>query len=140
MDVPVEVAQGCEVGSEGLVIGEGLMMSEEAEALVGLVQLFEHQGPEAPGEDLVGQQVTRTAGDPAWPVDGQPAAAALQFVAAERGRTATLDGRLHLQLTEAEMPGMLAAIPNAPVPKDVADLEPRSDHGRRSAGRDIEVI
>ena len=63
-----------------------------------------------------------------------------QFVAAQRGRAAVLDGRHHLQLTETEMAGMLTAIAIAPVSEDVADLESRSDHGRRSVGGDVEVI
>ena len=46
MDVPVEVTQGCEVGSKGFVIGEFLMLAEELEAMVSLKQLFEQQGPE----------------------------------------------------------------------------------------------
>lgn len=41
MDVPVEVAQGCEVGCECFVIGECLMVSEEVETRVGLAQLLE---------------------------------------------------------------------------------------------------
>jgi len=38
------------------------------------------------------------------------------------------------------MARMLAAIAIAPVAEDVADLESRSDHGRRSVGGDVEVI
>ena len=34
MDVPVEVAQGCQVGSKGFVIGEFLMVSEEVETML----------------------------------------------------------------------------------------------------------
>ena len=41
MDVPVEVAQGCQVGGEGLVVGEFLMLAEEVETRVGLMQLLE---------------------------------------------------------------------------------------------------
>jgi hypothetical protein len=37
------------------------------------------------------------------------------------------------------MTGMLTAIPLAPVAEDVADLEPRPDHGRRLVV-DVEVI
>ena len=65
MDVPVEVAQGSEVGGEGLFIGERLMVSEEAETRVGLVEMIEHQGSEASGEHFMGQQVSGAAGDPA---------------------------------------------------------------------------
>ena len=56
MDVPVEVTQGCQVGSKGFVIGELLMVSEEVQTMlvVGLVQLFEQQIPKAPREHLVG--------------------------------------------------------------------------------------
>ena len=63
-----------------------------------------------------------------------------QHVTTERGAAAALNGRHHLQLTETEMTRMLAAIPIAPVTEDVADLESRSTHGRRSVGSDIEII
>ena len=57
MDVPVEVMQGCQVGCEGFVTGEFLMVAEEVETMlvVGLIQLFEQQAPEPPREHLVGQ-------------------------------------------------------------------------------------
>jgi len=113
------------------------------------------------GEDRVvildGQQVALPFGEPlfgggalalrAMPVatgvvrdtrGGAVGIAAEQFVAAQRGRAAVLDGRHHLQLTETEMARMLAAIAIAPVAED--DLESRSDHGRRSVGGDVEVI
>jgi hypothetical protein len=61
-------------------------------------------------------------------------------MAAQRRRATTLDSRHHLQLTEAEMTRMLTAILIAPVSKDVADLESRPNHGRRSVGGDLEVI
>jgi hypothetical protein len=53
-------------------------------------------------------------------------------VAAERGRAAALDGRHHLELAEAQMPGIGLA-PGGPMAvKDVCDLQPRAAHRRRA--------
>ena len=108
---------------------------------------------------LDGQQVALSVGEPlfggsplalwAMPVttgvvgDARGCASGIataQSMAAQRRRAAAFDGRHHLQLTETEMTRMLTAILIAPVTEDVADLESRSTHGRRSAGGDIEII
>jgi len=70
MDVPVEVTQGSQVGCKGFVIGEFPMVTEEVQTMlvVGLVQLLEQQVPKAPREHLVRQQVSGTAGDPAFAI------------------------------------------------------------------------
>lgn len=70
VDVPVEVAQGCQVSCKGLVLGKPLMLAEEMETMVGLVQVFEQQVSEPPREHFVGKQVAGTAGDPACAVGG----------------------------------------------------------------------
>src|SRR3954465_9686779 len=53
-------------------------------------------------------------------------------MAAEGGRTALLDGRHHLELIEAHMPGIGLAPSGAMVMKDVRDLQPRAAHRRRT--------
>src|SRR5271169_3937302 len=71
-------------------------------------------------------------------VVGDPAVAAILAaldVAAERGRAAALDGRHHLELAEAHMPGIGFA-PGGPMAvKDVCDLQPRAAHRRRATLR-----
>src|SRR5512146_1795750 len=56
-------------------------------------------------------------------------------MAAENGRAAALDGRHHLELTEAEMPGIGLAPSGAVAMEDVCDLQPRAAHGRRATLR-----
>jgi len=70
MDVPIEVAQGCQVGCKGIVFGDSLMVTEEVQTMlvVGLVQLLEQQVSKAPREHLVRQQIAWTAGDPAFAI------------------------------------------------------------------------
>ena len=68
-------------------------------------------------------------------VVGDPAVAAILAaldVAAEGGRAAALDRRHHLELAEAQMPGIGLA-PGGPVAmEDVRDLQPRAAHRRRA--------
>src|SRR6266446_3976175 len=52
-------------------------------------------------------------------------------MSAEGGRAAVLDGRHHLELAEAHMPGIDLAPGGAMVMKDVGDLQPRAAHRRR---------
>ena len=68
-------------------------------------------------------------------VVGDPAVAAILaalYVAAEGGRATVLDGRHHLELTQAHMLGIGSA-PSGPMVmmKDVRDLQPRAAHRRR---------
>jgi hypothetical protein len=67
-------------------------------------------------------------------VVGNPAVAAL-FAAldmtAEDGRAAVLDGRHHLELAKAEMPGIGSPPGGAVAMEDVRDLQPVAAHGRR---------
>src|ERR1700693_2805758 len=66
---------------------------------------------------------------------GDPAVAAILptlDMTAERGRAAALDGRHHLELAEAHMPGIGPAPGGAMVMKDVGDLQPRAAHRRRA--------
>src|SRR5437879_12213551 len=51
-------------------------------------------------------------------------------MAAEGGRSAALDGRHHLELAKAQMPGIGLAPGGAMVMKDVGDLQPRAAHRR----------
>src|ERR1700720_536619 len=64
---------------------------------------------------------------------GDPPVAALLTaldMTAEGGRAATLDGRHHLELAEADMPG-IGLTPGGPMTvKDVCDLQPRAAHRR----------
>jgi len=67
-------------------------------------------------------------------VVGDPAVAAIFAaldMAAEDGRAAVLDGRHHLELAKAEMPGVGFAPGGAMVMKDVGDLQLLAAHGRR---------
>src|SRR5258705_500572 len=48
------------------------------------------------------------------------------------GRTAVLDGRHHLELAQADMPGIGTAPGGAMLTKDVGDLQPRAAHRRRA--------
>src|SRR5206468_3233207 len=48
------------------------------------------------------------------------------------GRTAVLDGRHHLELAQAQMPGIGTAPGGAMLTKDVGDLQPRAAHRRRA--------
>ena len=67
-------------------------------------------------------------------VVGNPAVAAIFAaldVPAEGGRAAALDGRHHLQLAEAEMPGIGFAPGGAMAVEDVCDLQLLAAHGRR---------
>src|SRR5260370_35073240 len=67
-------------------------------------------------------------------VVGDPAVAAILTaldMAAEGGRAAVLDGRHHLELAEAHMPGVGSAPSGPMVMKDVGDLQPRAAHRRR---------
>ena len=67
-------------------------------------------------------------------VVGDPAVAAIFAaldVPAEGGRAALLDGRHHLELVEAHMPGIGAAPASPMAMKDVSDLQPRWAHRRR---------
>src|SRR6202040_1035517 len=68
-------------------------------------------------------------------VVGDPAVAALRAaldMTAEGGRAAALDSRHHLELAEADMPGIGLA-PGGPMAvKDVCDLQPRAAHRRRT--------
>jgi predicted TIM-barrel fold metal-dependent hydrolase len=50
----------------------------------------------------------------------------------EGGRAAALDGRHHLQLAEAHIPGICSASSGPMVMKDVRDLQPRAAHRRRA--------
>jgi hypothetical protein len=50
---------------------------------------------------------------------------------AKDGRAAVLDGRHHLKLAEAHMPGIGSAPVGPMAIKDVCDLQPRAAHGRR---------
>jgi len=53
-------------------------------------------------------------------------------VAAEGSRAAALDGRHHLELAEADMPG-IGSTPGGPMAmEDVCDLKPRAAHRRRA--------
>jgi hypothetical protein len=52
-------------------------------------------------------------------------------MAAEGGRAALLDGRHHLELAEAHMPGIGLAPGSAMAMKDVGDLKAWAAHGRR---------
>ncbi len=61
-------------------------------------------------------------------VFGDPAVAAILaalYVAAVGGRTTVLDGRHHLELTQAHMPGIGSAPAGSVVMKDVRDLQLR---------------
>jgi hypothetical protein len=51
---------------------------------------------------------------------------------AERGRAALLDRRHHLELTEADMPGIGSAPVGSMAMKDLCDLQPWAAHGRRT--------
>src|SRR5882724_13695032 len=51
------------------------------------------------------------------------------------GRTAVLDGRHHLELAQADMPGIGTAPGGAMLTKDVGDLQPRAAHRRRATLR-----
>src|SRR5216683_2551160 len=51
-------------------------------------------------------------------------------MAAEDRRAAVLDGRHHLELAQAQMPGIGLAPDGAMVMKDVGDLQPRAAHRR----------
>jgi hypothetical protein len=51
---------------------------------------------------------------------------------AEGSRAAVLDGRHHLELAEAHMPGIGLAPSGAMAMEDVRDLEPWAAHGRRA--------
>ena len=53
-------------------------------------------------------------------------------MAAEGGRAAVLDGRHHLELAKAQMPGIGLAPGGAMAMEDVGDLQPRAAHGRRA--------
>ena len=71
-------------------------------------------------------------------VVGDPAVAAVLAaldMAAEGGRAAALDGRHHLELAEAHMPGIGLAPGGAMAMEDVRDLQPRAAHGRRATLR-----
>src|ERR1700724_2770387 len=71
-------------------------------------------------------------------VIGDPPVAALLTafdMTAEGGRAATLDARQHLELAEADMPG-IGLTPGGPMAvKDVCDLQPRVAHRRRATLR-----
>jgi hypothetical protein len=58
------------------------------------------------------------------------AVGALRDMAAERCGAAALDGRHHLQLAEAQVPGLLPAPSGAVVAEDVRDLQGLAWHGR----------
>src|SRR5258706_2437683 len=63
--------------------------------------------------------------------DGVCAVFTARDMAAERYRTAALDGRHHLQLVEADVPG-IGAPPCRPVAaEDIRDLQRRTGHRRR---------
>jgi len=49
----------------------------------------------------------------------------------EDGRAAVLDGRHHLELAKADMPGIGFAPGGAMAVEDVCDLQPLAAHGRR---------
>ena len=69
-------------------------------------------------------------------VVGDPAVAAILTtldMAAEGSRAAVLDGRHHLELAKAHMPGAGPAPSGTVVMKDVGNLQPRAAHRRRSA-------
>ena len=71
-------------------------------------------------------------------VVGDPAVAAILAaldMAAEGGRAAVLDGRHHLELAQAHMPGIGPAPVGPMAMKDVCDLQPRAAHGRRATLR-----
>src|SRR6266566_160325 len=68
-------------------------------------------------------------------VVSDPAVAAILAtldMAAEGSRAAALDGRHHLELAKAQMPGIGLAPGGAMVMKDVGDLQPRAAHSRRA--------
>src|SRR6266446_1295776 len=68
-------------------------------------------------------------------VVSNPAVAAILAaldMAAEGSRAAVLDGRHHLELAKAQMPGIGLAPGGAMVMKDVGDLQPRAAHRRRA--------
>src|SRR6266853_1934882 len=68
-------------------------------------------------------------------VVGDPAVAAILAaldMAAEGSRAAVLDGRHHLELAKAQMPGIGLAPGGAMVMKDVGDLQPWAAHRRRA--------
>ena len=56
-------------------------------------------------------------------------------MAAERSRAAVLDGRHHLELVEAEMPGIGPAPVDPMAMKNVCDLQPRAVHDRPATPR-----
>ncbi len=68
-------------------------------------------------------------------VVGDPAVAAILTaldMTAEGSRAAALDGRHHLELAEAHMPGIGPAPGGAMVMEDVGNLQPRAAHRRRA--------
>src|SRR5713226_3805177 len=68
-------------------------------------------------------------------VVGDPAVAAILTaldMTAEGSRAAALDGRHHLELAEAHMPGIGPAPGGAMVMEDVGNLQPRAVHRRRA--------
>jgi len=83
----------------------------------------------AGGEELLGRRplALRAVAIEAGVVGDLAVAAvrALRDVAAERCRAAVLDGRHHLQLHEAEVPGLLPASSGAVVAEDVRDFQGR---------------
>jgi hypothetical protein len=56
-------------------------------------------------------------------------------MAAENGRAAVLDGRHHLELAEADMPGIGVAPGGTMAMEDVCDLQLLAAHGRRLCPR-----
>ena len=70
---------------------------------------------------------TRVVGDPAV-----AAILAALDMTAEGSRAAALDGRHHLELAQAQMPGIGLAPGGAMVMKDVGDLQPGAAHRRRA--------
>jgi hypothetical protein len=70
---------------------------------------------------------------------GVPAVRALHAVAAERRRAAVLDGRHHLELAEAQVPGLRPAPSGAVVAEDVRDLQDWPRHGRLRRAADPAV-
>src|SRR5579864_6836534 len=73
---------------------------------------------------------TRVVGDPAV-----AAILAALDMTAESSRAAMLDGRHHLELGEAHMPGIGSAPGGPMVMKDVRDLQPGAAHRRRATPR-----
>jgi len=68
-------------------------------------------------------------------LDMAPTGQARGLKAHERGRAALLDCRHHLQLTQAQVPGIGAAPIGSMAMKDVCDLQPRAAHGRPARPR-----